>query len=117
GAPQGEELGLMKPLSVPNRFETLLVEWVVYPASPQERLQEILEQLAHLQVISPLTCLRLWLRKGLKRQKEAKNKDQKPTRNKKETRTRVKNQPKKSSRISPTQKEGKSKTPIEVKDH
>ncbi|GKB50254.1 hypothetical protein Tco_0901007 [Tanacetum coccineum] len=35
GAPQGKELGLMKPLSVQhqvsNRFEIPLVEWVVYP--------------------------------------------------------------------------------------
>ncbi|GJW71291.1 hypothetical protein Tco_0128208 [Tanacetum coccineum] len=56
GAPQGEELGLMKPLSVlhpvPNRFKTPLVEWVVYPTMSQEKLQEILEQLAHLQVVS-----------------------------------------------------------------
>ncbi|GJR19815.1 hypothetical protein Tco_0968342 [Tanacetum coccineum] len=49
----------------------------------------------------------------IKKTKRSKN-SQKPTRNKKKTKTRAKGE-EFTSRISPTQKEGKSKTPIEVK--
>ncbi|GJY23025.1 hypothetical protein Tco_0396683 [Tanacetum coccineum] len=77
GAPQGEELGLIKPLSdssfqkvpidkapelrgqhqVPNRFGIPLVKSEEDPTSPQERLQENLKLLVHHQVASSLTCL------------------------------------------------------------
>ncbi|GKC29787.1 hypothetical protein Tco_1037081 [Tanacetum coccineum] len=84
GAPQGEELGLIKPLSdssfscsvprvprkapmdkvpvlqaqhqVPNQFETPLVESEEDPASPQEILQESLKLLVRPQVASSPTC-------------------------------------------------------------
>ncbi|GKG13416.1 hypothetical protein Tco_0350376, partial [Tanacetum coccineum] len=49
GAPQGEELDLIKPLcqqhQVPNQFETPLVELEEDPASPQEILRKSLELL------------------------------------------------------------------------
>ncbi|GJY43529.1 hypothetical protein Tco_0431742 [Tanacetum coccineum] len=85
GDPQGEELGLIRPLSdislvapitlsfrkapidkvpvlqvqhqVPNQFETPLVESEEDPASPQGIHQENLKLLAHLQVASSPTCL------------------------------------------------------------
>nr|GFC75137.1 hypothetical protein [Tanacetum cinerariifolium] len=83
GAPQGEELGLIKPLSdssfscfansfmapvdkvpvlpvhhqVLNQFEIPLVESVEDPASPQEIPQENFELWVRPQVASSSTCL------------------------------------------------------------
>ncbi|GKB61930.1 hypothetical protein Tco_0918116 [Tanacetum coccineum] len=61
GAPRGEELGLIKPLSdssfsCSNKFETPLVESKEDLASPQEIHQERLELLARPQVASSSTC-------------------------------------------------------------
>ncbi|GJT45662.1 hypothetical protein Tco_0954377 [Tanacetum coccineum] len=59
GAPQGEELGLMKPLSVPNDLNlTGRGGWYTRQVL-RKGLQEILEQPGHLQFVSPLNCLRL----------------------------------------------------------
>ncbi|GKA50616.1 hypothetical protein Tco_0743689 [Tanacetum coccineum] len=65
GAPQGEELGLMKPLSVQHQVPKYdskipLVEWEEYRQVLREKLQEIPEQrlLSRLQVASPLDLSR-----------------------------------------------------------